>query len=315
MESKNNWPQPNFELRKALIAQFHNKLVSYNNNILKNIYPDNRYFPHFLYGEDVETGEMVTIKLEDDRLPAVIEDKKTGKLVLHTPGVVEAEIVDVKQSQGIDSKLIDSGFDPEVVKKIRQLAEKIKLPKNANILFLGPGVTPLQFLLAGDRNSIEVIEKSADARQKILDTSRRLNIESSVKVLEENNSDLAYATLGRERYDAIFALNILDLVGENRDVYIKILHAIKDKGKIAIGHFDIGIGTREQNNLSLHAESLKYGIEDQKIIVDEGHSKTDRWYSSDSTLFKIYKKDIPQSAQGKELSNLADILKLFASLK
>ena len=140
-------------------------------------------------------------------------------------------------------------------------------------------------------------------------------MENRFRVHEGVNSDITKAKIGQDVYDFVSALNILDLVGERHDIYEKILTATRHFGRIAIGHYDIVIGTREQNNLSNYAIKLGYGLEDLQVVIDEGHSRNASWFSKDSTLFRLYKRDIPQRASGKELSEIGDVLKLFASLR
>ncbi|MFH2062621.1 MAG: hypothetical protein ABIJ46_00495 [bacterium] len=314
MKSEKEPMQPDFCLRKALVAQIDKKtLIRYDNITLRDVHPDNLFFPFFLYGINTKTGENVTIRLDDNHLPSIFGDRVSSEITSALG--INSEIREIEQIETIDSKIVDMGFNPEVVKDVRQLVGRLELPKNAKVLFLGPGATPLQFLLAGDGNLVDIVEKSEAAHQRIAELVQGLDLKTSVRLFEEENRDVITVALEHDAYDIIFAINILDLVGEKKDVYLKMLLAIKDKGKIAIGHFDTGIGSREQNNLDVYAQGLGYGLEDLQIIVDEGHQKTDQWYSDDSTLFRVFKENIPERARGKELSSVADVIRFLAGLK
>lgn len=83
MKSEREPSQPNFELRKALVARISsNTLVKHGDTTLRNVLPNNAYFPHFLNGENIETGERVTIRLDDNQLPIVLEGQKDEYSVL-----------------------------------------------------------------------------------------------------------------------------------------------------------------------------------------------------------------------------------------
>ncbi len=78
---------PNFESRRELVSHISNETLVRNHDgvTIRNVYPDNSYFPHFLYGIDVKTGEPVTIKLDDQNLPTTIEKEVPPEQEPETP--------------------------------------------------------------------------------------------------------------------------------------------------------------------------------------------------------------------------------------
>ncbi len=276
-------------------------IVVHEGRTLRNVIVNNLFFPTYLFGTDVDTEERIAVKLDKD-----------AQLYEITDGEQRQE--SRRAMPSVDKALINEGFDPEVIVALRELIPKLQLGFKPKALFIGPNVTPLQFMMAAG-GVVEVVEQSKQARTEIINLARRLDLESSLSILcdENGESDALTTQLDSDSYDIIVALNVMDLLGESTDMYAKILRAVKHGGKIAIGHFDHGIGTREQLILGRQSEQLGYGAEDLEVVIDEGHKKDHKWYSDDSSLFTIYKENVPDFARGKSMKNLTDILNVFAS--
>jgi hypothetical protein len=69
--------QPNFEFRKAGVAKIgKSDLVKYQGVTLENVFVDNQFFPHFLYGIDTNTQQSVAIELNDHEQPQILNREK-----------------------------------------------------------------------------------------------------------------------------------------------------------------------------------------------------------------------------------------------
>ena len=105
MKSEKEPSQPDFDSRKALIARISdNTLVRQGNVTIRNVHPNNPYFPYFLYGENVETGESTSIRLDDDQLPILFEDDRTEKFKSQSPKNIEPSGTDRSSISATESR-------------------------------------------------------------------------------------------------------------------------------------------------------------------------------------------------------------------
>jgi hypothetical protein len=66
--------QPNFEARKAFVEQLKpGDVVALDGVKIRFKSVNNRLFPFFIYGTDVQTGESRALRLQDESLPIVLE--------------------------------------------------------------------------------------------------------------------------------------------------------------------------------------------------------------------------------------------------
>lgn len=80
--------QINFEARKAFVSQIKTgTIVKLGGISLRDVQPDNPYFPHWLHGTNVATNESGSIPFDDDNLPEIIQPQKEKPRILEDVGI------------------------------------------------------------------------------------------------------------------------------------------------------------------------------------------------------------------------------------
>ena len=197
-----------------------------------------------------------------------------------------------------------------------ETANRLGINSDYRVLFIGPRTTPLQYYVAQRAGHVDVMELSKESREAIRKKATQMGMLEKMTILEPPESDIVKASFLADRYDLVVCLSVLDLVGESEAVYYKILATTKHKGRIAIGHHENGIGYKEIGKLDRTSQIRGYVLEDLRLVVDEGHTRTSPYYNRESTLFRLHKREIPPSAQGQfvDAKNPAGVLRFLSSL-
>ena len=114
---KEDIPQdnPNFEDRKAFFEKANGGPVEINGRTLWNIRADNPYFPYYLIGEDRDAFELLTIKLDNNHLPKIVQKRQEREVddSQHLRDLVEETgdeflgiLVKLSTKSGMSSQLI-----------------------------------------------------------------------------------------------------------------------------------------------------------------------------------------------------------------
>jgi len=215
------------------------------------------------------------------------------------------EVVDLSY---IGAQLIKEGFKEKDINFLLELILKLELPKEAKVLFVGSGFTPLQFLMASKGNEVDVMDVNPKVQSKIEKLAKKLNIE--LNVFKDDDSDFSKADLKSDQYDYISLISILDLMPfKQEEVFKKILNITKHQGKVAIGHYDIGIATRHIERFREETKNNGCGINNLGIRVGDTEELID------STLLEVLKRDIDKLQKENHPLDILGIFTLFASLK
>ncbi|NTW15720.1 MAG: hypothetical protein HGA38_05155 [Candidatus Moranbacteria bacterium] len=265
-----------------------------------------------------ESGDRIVVEFRD------------GEAYLYPPLGIKADADDnaVREKRSMERdlrpiattdfqrKMTEVGFDASVVGELLKLVPSLGLRENSEALFLGPSKMPLQFLVANACGSVEVLEKNGERRDWIRGMAESLGISEKMRIREHGEAEIGAARFVEDSYDLIVALSILDLVGESPEVYRRMLRAVRDGGKIIIGHHEMLFGDREKLLLERYAADLRYSVLDLGISIDDGHEPGDPYYNRESYLLQVLKrKERNDTPSGGRPRDLVETLRLFAALE
>lgn len=202
-------------------------------------------------------------------------------------------------------------FPESVNEEVAAIVRSLELTAGSSILVVGPGCTPMQFELARQQHLVYVSEKNSATMARIRGTAQALGLERTM--IFPHECDIAEGHLAQNSFDLVVCLSVLDLFSnvQQKGIARKLLFAMKDGGRIIIGHHDPIAAVRVESLMKTVALDLNYSLVQCDLQSDfhEGCERESRFYPQCVAAFKVCKQplDVGETGADEQLS-LGDVL-------